>query len=200
YNESNRAALFSFKQLTLLAPKGFAPSELIANYESEVGATVTVVEYTDIKDLIEKLWDEPIDLIAFRSADAEDVTDLLAVLDRKKIKNLNLVSVDFKNLPYDEDNKFSVPFFWGIEKKRDFSKSRLWIESIGVTQISKNKDIAYEFINYFLEPEVVIKAIKLRKVASTNRSIEDNSNIQSKWKPSYIRKIPIRNFSFQAAR
>lgn len=196
YDEAKRAKFFSDQPVVLLAPKNFVPPQLLSKFTEDTSKQVTVIEYVDIKDLIEKLWDQPIDLIAFSSTDADDVIDLLSPFEKQKIKNLKLISIDFKNLPYDEKNELAIPLFWGVRKKHNIDKSRLWIESIGITQASKNKTDAYIFIDYLLEPDTAIEAVKIKKVASTNSSLESSASIQSKWKPSYLRKISIRNLSF----
>ncbi len=191
--------LFSDESLTFLAPAQSLPREIVEHYEADFGVTLNIIEYSDLRDFIEKLWDNSVDLIIFRSEHADDITDLLAALDKKKVKGFDRISVDFKNLHSDSGNTQTIPLYWGIENVKS-KKPQLWIESVGIAQKSKNKPLAYELINYLLEPEVVVTTIRIRQVASTNRMVENNSNVQSKWKPSYIRKISIKNLSVQASR
>lgn len=39
--------------------------------------------------------------------------DLLIPIDHKKLSNLKNIDKDFMNLPFDPENKYSIPYFWG---------------------------------------------------------------------------------------
>ncbi|MES2768263.1 MAG: hypothetical protein V4596_03880 [Bdellovibrionota bacterium] len=196
YNEENRSALFKKSTLNLLAEEGFLPDDVTESFAIENGLHLQITTYKNKEDLITQLTNKRIDLVAFKSFYAQDVMKDLSKITYNSIKNKELISVDFKNPPYDPENKFAVPLFWGIEKKGSAEKSLLWIESIGIVKNSNRKKEAHEFLDYILQSDVILQVISLKKVASTNRSIERAKNIEFNLKPSYLRKISIRNLAF----
>lgn len=197
YNEKNRSAIFTPTVLTLLAEEGFLPGDVTESFAMESGLDLKIVTYKNKEGLSYLLKNHKFDLIAFKSYYAEDVLKDLSKITYKNISNKESISVDFKNPPYDPENQFAVPLFWGLEKKENIEKTLLWVESVGVFKNSKMKKEAHEFMDYILQSDVALEVIRLKKVASTNRSIEKAKNIESSLKPSYLRKISIRNLKFK---
>lgn len=196
FNEQNRAALFQKPTLNLLAEKDFLLSDIIESFSMETGIDLNVIVYSTKEDLALKIQNKNIDMVAFKSYDAELIMKSLSRLSNKEVQNKEYISVDFKNPPYDHDNQFSVPLFWGVTKGEKIEQTLLWIESLGITKNSHLKKEAHKFLDYTLKPEIALQVIKYRKIASTNKSVEKAANIEPKLKPSYLRKISIRNLSF----
>lgn len=196
YNEDNRRALFKKPRLELLAEAKFLPTDVIESFALENNVEVSISTYKNKEELATHLQKRKYDLIAFKSYYAQDVLKALAGLNYSEISNEDAIAVDFKNPPYDPDNKLALPLFWGVDKNAKSEKSLLWIESLGVTKNSKYKELAYDFLDYVLQTEVAQESVQYRKVASTNKNVEKSKNIDSNFKPSFLRKISIRNLAF----
>lgn len=197
YNEENRNVLFSKERLVLLAEVGFLPTDVLESFSLEQGEALDLVTYSSREELLSKLQKHKVDLVAFKSFYAQDVLKKLDRISYKNISNKDSISIDFKNLPYDRENQYAIPLFWGVEKNKDIEKSLLWVESIGVIKNSPLMSEAHQFIDFVLQDDVAIEIVRHRKIASTNKKIEKESNIESKWKPSYLRKMSIRDLAFK---
>lgn len=193
YNEVNRSTLFSKPKLKMLAETGFLPGDVTESFAMESHLDLEIITYSSKEDFLSQLKTQKFDLVAFKSFYAKEVMKDLSKITYNKLKNKESISVDFKNLPYDPENQFAVPLFWGVEK------SLLWIDSVGILKSSKFKKEAHEFLDYTLQSDVILEVIRLKKVASTNRAIEKASGIESNLKPSYLRKMSIRDLQFMSA-
>ena len=90
--------------------------DLISNFQDQFGVKV-IVEYFDSNEMM---------YTKLQAGDSYDVLvpsdymierlikeDALAELDHSLIPNLSNLAEGVKNLPYDPDNTYSVPYFWG---------------------------------------------------------------------------------------
>ena len=90
--------------------------DLISNFEKEFGVKV-ITEYFDSNEMM---------YTKLQAGDSYDVLvpsdymierlmaeDMLQELDHSLIPNLSNLAEGVKNLPYDPDNTYSVPYFWG---------------------------------------------------------------------------------------
>lgn len=195
YNKDNRNALLQVPTLNLLAEEGFLPDDIIESFGLENNIQITVTNYKTSEELLLKLKNQKYDLVSFKSFHAKEIINDLARISYSEIKNKESISADFKNSTYDPDNKFAIPLFWGVEKKSE-AQSLLWVESIGIFKDSKYKKEAHTFLDYVLQTEVAVEVTRFKKVASTNKAIERSKNIESKLKPSYLRKISIKDLAF----
>lgn len=66
-------------------------------------------------------------------------------------------------------------------------RSALWVRSMVLPAKLIARDLTYEFMNYFLEPEVALELSTLTLQSSTNRTIE-SSELSSHLKPSHLRR------------
>ena len=111
YSKDNRNALFHKSTLNLLAEEGFLPDDITESFSLENDILLQITTYKDKVDLLKKLDSEKFDLVAFKSFYAPEVIQDLSKISYKQIKNKESISADFKNPPYDPDNKFAVPLF-----------------------------------------------------------------------------------------
>ena len=94
----------------------YMSEDLIPNFEEEFGVDV-IVEYFDSNEMM---------YTKMQAGDAYDVVipsdymiqrmmkeDSLQELDLSLIPNLDNLTPEVTNLPYDPDNTYSVPYFWG---------------------------------------------------------------------------------------
>ncbi|WP_352399735.1 ABC transporter substrate-binding protein [Anaerotignum sp.] len=90
--------------------------DLISNFEDEFGVKV-IVEYFDSNEMM---------YTKLQAGDAYDVLvpsdymierliseDMVQELDLSLIPNISNLATGVKNLPYDPNNTYSVPYFWG---------------------------------------------------------------------------------------
>jgi spermidine/putrescine-binding protein len=196
FNKENRNALLHKSTIHLLAEEGFLPDDITESFAHENNVLIQVTTYKNKADLLSKFKMGTYDLVAFKSFYAEEIIPRLSKISYKHIKNKDSISVDFKNPPYDPANQFAIPLFWGVEKKSADNKPLLWIESIGIVADSKLKKEDHSFLDYILQTDITVELIRFKKVATTNKGIERTKNIESKLKPSYLRKISIRDLSF----
>lgn len=196
YSEENRNVLFHKNKLVLLAEENFLPVDILESFSFESGASVDLITYKDESELEKLIQEISFDLVAFKSSFAKNVVPQLGKLHYKKIANHDSISIDFKNLSYDSENQFTLPLFWGVDKDENNNKSILWIESIGISKKSELNKKAYKFLDYVLQEEIAAEVVRQKKVASTNKNLEKNKSVDSKWKPSYLRKLSIRELVF----
>ncbi len=70
---------------------------------------------------------------------------------------------------------------------KSYQKSALWVSAFVIPMGAQKEDLAYEFINYFLEPEVALELSVLTMQSSTNKKIE-SSELNASLKPSHLRR------------
>lgn len=92
------------------------PQSVLDAFESEYNVRVTYLAYESQEEAIENLGDGLVyDVIVMESRFIPSLVDqgLLASLDRQNIPNLKNISANFRELAYDPDNRYSVPYNWG---------------------------------------------------------------------------------------
>lgn len=117
-NKSQQAAIekYGSAQLKLYLPGAYTSDTLIPNFEKQFGVKV-IVEYFDSNEMM---------YAKVQAGDRYDVLipsdymierllkqNLLQKLDKNAIPNLNLLAPEVKNLSFDPDNAYAVPYFWG---------------------------------------------------------------------------------------
>ncbi|MBQ7103967.1 MAG: extracellular solute-binding protein [Anaerotignum sp.] len=109
-------AKYGSDTLKLYITGEYMSEDLIPNFEDEFGVDV-IVEYFDSNEMM---------YTKMQAGDAYDVVipsdymiqrmmkeDSLQELDLSLIPNLDNLTPEVRNLPYDPDNTYSVPYFWG---------------------------------------------------------------------------------------
>ena len=109
-------AKYGSDTLKLYITGEYMSEDLIPNFEEEFGVDV-IVEYFDSNEMM---------YTKMQAGDAYDVVipsdymiqrmmkeDSLQELDLSLIPNLDNLTPEVRNLPYDPDNTYSVPYFWG---------------------------------------------------------------------------------------
>ncbi|WP_458396905.1 extracellular solute-binding protein [Anaerotignum sp.] len=109
-------AKYGSDTLKLYITGEYMSEDLIPNFEEEFGVDV-IVEYFDSNEMM---------YTKMQAGDAYDVVipsdymiqrmmkeESLQKLDLSLIPNLDNLTPEVRNLPYDPDNTYSVPYFWG---------------------------------------------------------------------------------------
>jgi spermidine/putrescine transport system substrate-binding protein len=91
--------------------------DLIAKFEEETGIDVIYDTYESNEIMYQKIKNSPgtYDLIFPSDYIVEKMIseDMLEKIDFNNIPNFKNIGDDFKNLPYDPNNEYSVPYMWG---------------------------------------------------------------------------------------
>jgi spermidine/putrescine-binding protein len=110
-------ATVSSKELNLYGWSEYIPPELLERFTKETGIKVNYDTYSSNEELIAKLQagGGGYDVIIPSDYAVEAMTkqNLLEPLDLSQITNLKNIATNFKDLPYDPGNKFTVPYQWG---------------------------------------------------------------------------------------
>ena len=95
----------------------YIDTELITQFEDETGIRVNyqTVESNETLYSLLKSGGGDYDVIVPSDYMISQLIeeDMLTPLDYSQIPNFSLIGEDFKNLPYDPDNRYTVPYAWG---------------------------------------------------------------------------------------
>jgi spermidine/putrescine transport system substrate-binding protein len=137
---------------------------LISNFEKEFGVKV-IVEYFDSNEMM---------YTKLQAGDAYDVLvpsdymierliadNALSKLDKNLIPNLANLAEGLKGLPYDPENDYSVPYFWGsvgiVYNHNNVPKEQVEAEGYNIL---KNTDYAGKIYMYDSERDSFMVALK----------------------------------------
>ncbi len=106
------------KQLNLYCWSEYVPQEVIEAFSSETGIKVSVQNYASMEEMVQKLLSGggAYDLIQ----PAESTIEVLAKanqllpLDFNNLPNFKNIAPEFKNLPHDPEQKYTVPWMSGM--------------------------------------------------------------------------------------
>ncbi|MBB6214493.1 spermidine/putrescine transport system substrate-binding protein [Anaerosolibacter carboniphilus] len=91
--------------------------QVLDDFEKEYGIKVNYENYANNEEMLAKIQAGGTEYdVIFPSeymVEAMIKQDLLLEIDMKNLSNIKNIGEQFKNLPYDPDNKYSVPYFWG---------------------------------------------------------------------------------------
>jgi spermidine/putrescine transport system substrate-binding protein len=91
--------------------------QVLSDFEEEYGIKVNYENYANNEEMLAKIQAGGTEYdVIFPSeymVEAMIKQGLLLELDMNNISNIKNIGEQFKNLPYDPENKYSVPYFWG---------------------------------------------------------------------------------------
>ena len=94
----------------------YTGENIIRNFEEETGATVVMENFDSNEQMYIKVVNgESYDILVPSDYMIQRLIqeDLLQKLDHSKLDCMELLTEDVKGLPYDPENEYSVPYFWG---------------------------------------------------------------------------------------
>ncbi|MBO5149970.1 MAG: extracellular solute-binding protein, partial [Anaerotignum sp.] len=157
-------AKYGSDTLKLYITGEYMSEDLIPNFEEEFGVDV-IVEYFDSNEMM---------YTKMQAGDAYDVVipsdymiqrmmkeDSLQELDLSLIPNLDNLTPEVRNLPYDPDNTYSVPYFWGsvgIIYNHNNVDPKV-VEAQGY-EVLRNEDYAGQIYIYDSERDSFMMALK----------------------------------------
>lgn len=112
--------------LRILTAKGILPEDLIESFQIESGVIVEVVHYEDAEDLDKKLRQGTYDiaLLSHLLIPQLKLEGRIKVLNHTRLKNIENLSPDFRDLPTDPGSRHSIPLVWGV-KSSDNNRAHL---------------------------------------------------------------------------
>ncbi|MFZ5969369.1 MAG: ABC transporter substrate-binding protein [Bacillota bacterium] len=91
--------------------------QILEDFEAEYGIEINYENYANNEEMLAKIQAGGTEYdVIFPSEymiEAMINQDLLQELDMNNLPNFKNIGAQFKNLPYDPGNKYSVPYFWG---------------------------------------------------------------------------------------
>lgn len=128
----------------------YTGENIIADFEKETGATVIQENFDSNEQMYIKVANkEPYDLLVPSDYMIERLIqeDLLQKLDHSKLTCMDKLADAVKGLPYDPDNEYSVPYFWGtvgiVYDKTKVDTKDLEEEGFGIFLDEKYKGDVY---------------------------------------------------------
>ena len=128
----------------------YTGEDTISGFEQLTGATVVMDEFDSNEQMYIKVANgDAYDILVPSDYMIERLLqeDLLQPLDKSKITCLDLLADGVKNLPYDPNNDYSVPYFWGtvgiVYDKTKVDEADLEKEGFGIFADEKYKGDIY---------------------------------------------------------
>ncbi|MGN1267759.1 MAG: extracellular solute-binding protein [Dorea sp.] len=94
----------------------YTGENVVADFEAATGATVIMENFDSNEQMYIKVAnDEAYDILVPSDYMIQRLIqeDLLQTLDKSKITCMDLIYDEIKGLPYDPENEYSIPYFWG---------------------------------------------------------------------------------------
>ena len=150
--------------LNVLNWTSYIPSEIIDRFEAETGIKVNYGTYSSNEELLAKLTSsqEGTYDVIFPSDYMVDLLiskDMLAPLDHEKLTNEKNLNPLFLSQPYDEENKYSLPFL--------LATTVFVYDSTKIDQLSSYKDLQNEALEnniVFLDDQRIVIGAMLNAV------------------------------------
>ena len=142
FKTSSQTGLYEGQTLHVYMPGEYINEEIVYAFEEETGADVIIDLFDSNEQMYIKVANgESYDLLIPSDYMIERLIDeeLLQELDQDKIECIDLINDAVKGLSYDENNAYSIPYFWG---------------SVGIVYdktIVSEEDLEKEGYNIFLD-------------------------------------------------
>lgn len=116
FGKGNAARPFEGQTLHLYNWGEYTGENIIRDFEEETGASVVMENFDSNEQMYIKVANgESYDVLVPSDYMIQRLIqeDLLQKLDHSKLDCMELLTEDVKGLPYDPENEYSVPYFWG---------------------------------------------------------------------------------------
>lgn len=116
FGSSSSSRSFEGETLYLYNWGEYTGENIIGDFEEETGATVVQENFDSNEQMYIKVANgESYDILVPSDYMIQRLLeeDLLQKLDHSRLDCIDKISEDVKGLPYDPDNEYSVPYFWG---------------------------------------------------------------------------------------
>lgn len=116
FGKGNAARPFEGQTLHLYNWGEYTGENIIRDFEEETGASVIMENFDSNEQMYIKVANgESYDILVPSDYMIQRLIqeDLLQKLDHSKLDCMELLTEDVKGLPYDPENEYSIPYFWG---------------------------------------------------------------------------------------
>ncbi len=158
--------------------------DVIENFEEEFGVTVIYENFLSNEEMYTKLQTgDSYDVLVPSDYMIERLIqeDMLQPLDLSLIPNIDNLAEGVKNLPYDPNNEYSVPYFWGsvgiVYNKNNVPLELLEEQGFAIMQKTDYKGRIYMYDSERDSFMIALKALGY----SMNTSNEDEINEAYEW-------------------
>ena len=148
----NKDLKYSGQTLKIYTWGEYTGEDLIRNFKKQTGANV-IMEYFDSNEMM---------YTKLSAGDRYDVLipsdymiermikeDMLLEIDKEKISNFEVLPDGVKNLPFDPENNYSIPYFWGsvgiLYNKNNVPKEEVEEKGFEIFRDRKYKDRIYMY-------------------------------------------------------
>lgn len=161
----------------------YTGENVISAFEEATGAKVVMDLFDSNEQMYIKVVNgESYDLIVPSDYMIERLIqeDLIQKLDKSKLDCMDLINDDVKGLPYDENNDYSVPYFWGtvgiVYDKTKVSEEDLENEGFNIFKDEKYKGDIYLYDSERDSFMQALKALGYSMNTTDEKELEDAYN------------------------
>lgn len=180
---SNEDKPYAGQELHLYNWGEYMGENFISGFEDLTGATV-VVDYFDSNEAmyIKVANGEPYDILVPSDYMIERLIqeDLIQKLDKEKITCMDELVEDIKGLPYDPNNDYSIPYFWGtvgiVYDKTKVSEADLEKEGYNIFLDTKYKGDIYLYDSERDSFMMALKALGYSMNTKDEKELEEAYN------------------------
>lgn len=147
--------------------------DVIAEFERRYNIKVNYNEYESNEEMYTKIQDESYDVIIPSDYMIGKLIeeDLLLPLDFDNIPNYVNIGEEFKNLPFDPDNTYSVPYTWGVVALC-YNETMVDGEVTGYSSLWNENDKG-EILMFSNSRDAMAIAMQMSGINPSNPSMED---------------------------
>lgn len=183
YNKKQSSLKYQGQTLHVYNWGEYTGENLISNFEKKTGCKVVM----DLFDSNEQMYIKVVNGESYDILVPSDYMiqrliqeDLLQKLDKNKLNCLDLINDDLKGLPYDKNNDYSIPYFWG-SVGIIYDKTKVDIKDLEKEGYNIFKDKKYKGDIYLYDSErdsfmMALKALGYSMNTEDSKELEEAYN------------------------
>lgn len=180
FNSSKKVGKYEGQTLHIYNWGEYTGENIIAEFEKQTGAKVVMDLFDSNEQMYIKVANgESYDLLVPSDYMIERLIDedLLQKLDKSKLDCMDLLNDDVKGLPYDKNNDYSVPYFWGtvgiVYDKTKVSEDDLKKEGYNIFKDQKYKGDIYLYDSERDSFMMALKALGYSMNTTNEKELKD---------------------------
>lgn len=180
FNSSKSVGKYEGQTLHIYNWGEYTGENIISEFEKQTGAKVVMDLFDSNEQMYIKVANgESYDLLVPSDYMIERLIneDLLQKLDKSKLDCMDLLNDDVKGLPYDKNNDYSIPYFWGtvgiVYDKTKVSEEDLKKEGYNIFKNQKYKGDIYLYDSERDSFMMALKALGYSMNTSDEKELKD---------------------------
>ena len=180
FNSSNKQRKYEGQTLHIYNTGEYMGENIIPNFEKKTGAKVVMDLFESNEQMYIKVANgESYDILIPSDYMIERLKqeELLQKLDKSKISCMDLINDDIKDLSYDKNNDYSVPYFWGtvgiIYDKTKVDETDLKKEGYNIFKNQRYKGDIYLYDSERDSYMMALKALGYSMNTESKKELED---------------------------